>query len=346
MNRIRFTLLSLMIGPVVGLMAVAAMAQPIEPDAAAGEPVSLSERSLLDLPLAVFGDDRLSLRSQRPRLTMQLPLGQQQPLDAAGGSSFSWSLEAWQLNTASLAHIQCNNHSLSLDSYVAEDCRFVDQPLPENSINLVQVRGKWTAAPGVSLGVGAFHSDHSDPFLHGLQPATLGSTTSPALQPNLVAALSGRRIETSDGLDFNLSFGINTDNLGDFLVGLQVARYRQRMSLVEMGLSSDPSGGIDTLSEYASSAQLEFGWRRGSFSGDLTGSYRDQPLWLNGQSTPAEFNSFDLEFSWRPNNSSLSIGISNVLDARPRPDEPEAGLDDPLEQVYGRIPYVRYKHDL
>jgi hypothetical protein len=326
-------------------MTVGAMAQPVAPEETDSVGLFRDNPAPPNFPLSLFGDDRLAAPStQRPRMTMQLPLGREPALDGGRGRSFSLSLEAWQLNTASLAHIQCNNHSLSLDSYVAEDCRFVDQPLPENSVNLVQVRGKWTASPGVSLGVGAFHSDHGDPNLHGVEIPIFPSAISSALQPNLLAALSGRRIETSDGLDFNLSFGIDTDHLGDFLVGLQVARYRQRMSLVEMGLSNP--GAIQTLSEYASSAQLELGWRRGSFSGDLTGSYRDAPLWLNGQSTPAVFNSFDLEFSWQPNNSSLSIGISNVLDASPRPDEPEAALEDPLEQVYGRIPYVRYKHDL
>ena len=345
MNRARFILLSL----TGGLMAAQALAQPIEPgvvDPISGMPNSPARQNF---PLAIYAghSDRLALPTQRPRLTMQLPLGQQPIPDGRESTSFSWSLEAWQLNTASLAHIQCNNHSLSLDSYVAEDCRFVDQPLPENSVNLVQVRGEWTAAPGVKVGVGAFHSERGSGFAHqSLQAAPFLSAANARLQPDFLGALSARRVESSDGLDVNVSFGLNTDYLGDFLVGLQVARYRQRMSLVEMGLSSDPSGAINSLSEYANSAQLALGWRRGSFSGDLTGTYHDSPLWLNGQSTPAVFNSFDLEFSWQPSNSSLSIGISNVLDATPRPEESDAGLEDPLEQVYGRIPYVRYKHDL
>jgi len=323
-----------------------AVAQPVISGGSEADRGGPGGATFLDFPSAVFDNDGIALSGQRPRLTMQLPLGQPSALEDRPGSAFSWSLEAWQLNTASLAHIQCNNHSLSLDSYVAEDCRFVDQPLPENSINLVQVRGKWTAAPGLSVGVGAFHTDHGDSLLPAREAAGFFPTTGLQLQPNLLSTLSGRRIETSDGLDVNLSFGINTDHLGDFLVGLQVARYRQRLSMSEMGLSSEPGAAIGTLSEYASSAQLELGWRRGSFSGDLTGSYHDAPLWLNGEATPAVFNSFDLEFSWRPNNASLSIGISNVLDASPRPDEGETGLEDPLEQVYGRIPYVRYKHDL
>ena len=69
-------------------------------------------------------------------------------------------------------------------------------------------------------------------------------------------------------------------------------------------------------------------------------------LFSSGYS-PAEFSSFDLEFSWRPRNGSLSIGVSNVLDAQPRAENLDnAGRDEALDGVFGRIPYVRYKHDL
>ena len=60
-------------------------------------------------------------------------------------------------------------------------------------------------------------------------------------------------------------------------------------------------------------------------------------------------NTFDLEFSWHaPRNASISVGVSNLLDTAPRADEPgaESRLEDPMENIYGRIPYVRYKQDL
>jgi hypothetical protein len=292
--------------------------------------------------------DELGLPGARPRLTMRMPLNQRQSLNDADSrhadrSAFSWSLEAWQLNTASLAHIQCDHHTLTIDSFVAEDCRFVDQPLPENSVNLVQVRGEWMAAPGLRFGAGAYHGQQasSSPSYFSPTPLLAGFT---GLSP--LAPFGSSQIQDQGGLDLNMSFGISTERVGDFLVGLQLARYRQRMSMVELGLVNDPMAGIGHMHHYANSAQLSLGWRRGSFGGDLMGQYRDAPIWSAGGANQASFNSFDLEFSWRPRNGSLSIGISNVLDASPRLDEPEASLEDPMEHVFGRIPYVRYKHDL
>jgi hypothetical protein len=292
-------------------------------------------------PSFVLGDrDDSGLPGLRPRLTMRVPLDQGQlGSDPSERSAFSWSLETWQLNTASLAHIQCNQHTLTIDTFVAEDCQFVDEPTPGNAVNLVQVRGEWVAAPGLSFGMSAFHSQPTGSHRSMMvQPTSAWRSPSPL---NLFDAENS----SSDGLDLNLSFGISTERVGDFLVGLQVARYRQRMSMTELGMMSDPMADFGA-NHYANSAQLSLGWRKGSFGGDLLGQHRDTPLWLAGGSGVAPLNSFDLEFSWRPRNASLSVGISNVLDSGPRLDEPDSGMEDPLENVFGRIPYVRYKHDL
>src|SRR5699024_8184458 len=81
-------------------------------------------------------------------------------MDNSGDRSpFSWSLKAWQMNTASLAHIQCSQGMMTMDSYLAQDCRFVDRPLPSDSVNLLQVSGDWMAAPGLNLGISAFHGN-------------------------------------------------------------------------------------------------------------------------------------------------------------------------------------------
>jgi hypothetical protein len=292
--------------------------------------------------------DPIGLPGMRPRMTMSLPLGQDsqaQSLDASDRGTFSWSLEAWQLNTASLAHIQCRTHTLTLDSFLAEDCQFVDQPVPENSVNLVQFRGEWMAAPGLRFGLGAFRNQQ--------QPGSPALSDAMLSEQGAIPARHGFDRATPnpiDGVDLNVSFGLSTERVGDFLVGLQVARYRQRMSLTDLGLGADSlslSLGPESDFFYANSAQFSLGWRRGSLSGDLLGHHRDAPLWLTGTPTSAAYNSFDLEFSWRPKNASLSIGISNVLDNAPRLEESEAaGMDDPMEHVFGRIPYVRYKHDL
>lgn len=306
-----------------------------------------SEASLQTAPsqprLSLFGArDAAGLPGPRPRLTMSLPLRGDSLPAADQDRMFSWSLEAWQLNTASLAHIQCNRLTPSIDSFLAEDCRFVEDPVPQGSVNLMRVSGQWTAAPGLDFNVGAF-SARSD----GIDALPAAETILfPGADP-----LAGMR--TGEGLDAGVSFGIANEKVGDFLIGLQVARYRQRMSLLDLGLDHERLGGLSggDLERYANSAQLAVGWRRGRFSGDLMGQARDVPVWLApGQYGQAVLNSFDLEFSWRAvRSASISIGVSNVLDAAPRNlDEPalDPVLEDPMEQIYGRIPYVRYKHDL
>ena len=291
--------------------------------------------------------DGLGLPGMRPRLTMALPLQRGVGLEAEDGGPFSWSLEAWQLNTASLAHIQCHRMTSTIDSFLAEDCRFVDQPVPEHAVNLVQVRGEWTAAPGLSIGVGAFSVQP--------EPQFPGTSLNALRDPGAGMGLMPMSVRPSEGLDFNISFGIANERVGDFLVGLQLARYRQSMSLLDLGMgrSGDPLGLLHAgdIESYANSAQLAVGWRRGSFSGDLLASAREVPVYLgSGQYAQAPLNSFDLEFSWRAvRNASISIGVSNVLDAAPRTAEDsglETGIEDPLEHIFGRIPYVRYKHDL
>lgn len=288
----------------------------------------------------------LGLPRERPRLSMSMPLSSRRSslaaADEEAGSAFSWSLKAWQMNTASLAHIQCSQGMMTMNSYLAQDCRFVDGPVPSDSVNLLQVSGDWMAAPGLQLGISAFRGDES-PAAGAEQPFAFD------LDPDLLAR---RTADTGDGavegMDVNVSFGIQTERVGDFLVGLQLARYRQRMSLTELGMPFEPLDAHDET-YYSNSAQLLLGWRRGSFSGEMLGHHRELPLWLGADDAPGTLNSFDLEFSWHAQrNASLSIGVSNVMDASPRADEPnaEAALEDPLESVYGRIPYVRYKQDL
>ncbi len=301
-----------------------------------------------DAPVIQVIADRspLGLPGDRPRLSMAMPLSNRPSLSMADddgeGSAFSWSLKAWQMNTASLAHIQCSQGTMTMNSYLAQDCRFVDQPLPSDSVNLLQVSGDWMAAPGLQLGVSAFRGDDAD----NTEPAFAYD-----LSPELLARqrAAGTPEGAVEGLDVNVSFGIQTERVGEFLVGLQLARYRQRMSLAELGMAAQPRELRNDM-QYSNSAQLLLGWRRGRFSGEMLGHHRELPLWLGADQAPSTLNSFDLEFSWHAQrNTSLSIGVSNVMDAAPQGEEPSAdaaALEDPLESVYGRIPYVRYKQDL
>ena len=58
---------------------------------------------------------------------------------------------------------------------------------------------------------------------------------------------------------------------------------------------------------------------------------------------------FDLQFSWNaPWNGTLSIGARNLAKERP-PLDPNFGspsYTNEFYDVYGRVPYVKYKQDL
>lgn len=279
---------------------------------------------------------------QRPRLAVALSPSLRSDLDDA--PTLSWSLEAWEVNTASLAHIQCSRATRTIESFLVEDCRFVDRPLPDDSTNLVQVRGRWLAAPGLSVSAGAFAGRRPTgaPEISSLFAGPL-SQTGPAGLP---------ATERVEGLNMNVSFGLRMGQIGDLLLDLQLERYRQ---------SSDPFSNLSALAptpfdpsrlsfaerdEVNHAGQLGLGWRGRQFSADVTGQYRELPYWLGDGYRGEGFRSFDIEFSWRaPARSSISVGVSNVLDELPT-GAPDSNVQDAVDGIYGRIPYVRYKHDL
>ena len=324
-----------------------------------------SSRPPTGIGLGALLDDPEWLQTQRPRLAVALS---SQPDSGpfslmpaaseyvAGYSNdptpaVSWSLEAWQMNTASLAHIQCSSASRTLESFLVENCRFVDQPTPASAVNLVQIEGRWMAAPGLQVGLGAFSGQESMMAQSALGPMAVDL---PTVGPMIDSA---DMVDDVDGLSMNLSFGLQVGRIGDLILDLELSRYRRTPDsfAIRNGLfdgSSGPLGvpsGLNALqSQYQTAGQLGLGWRKDQFRADLVGQYRELPYWFGSEMSGEGFNSFDIEFSWRaPINSSISVGVSNVLNARP--DAASLGdgsMEDSIDSIYGRIPYVRYKHDL
>lgn len=308
----------------------------------------------------------LGLPGSRPRLSVSVPLsgpltdrilgleGLQASVadseaNADGGDRFSWSLRAWQLNTASLAHIQCSQHALTLDTFLAKNCQFVDQPVPDNAVNLVQIQGEWTAAPNVNVGLGLFRSEQSDDQLSDQLGQPLDQLASLFGLPSATPATPAGLVE---GAMANVSFGIEVERVGDFLVGLQLARYRQRSSLMDLGDPTEWAAAGRFDDQLTNAAQLNLAWQRGNFRGDLLGRYVDRPIrlgQLGDQTITAPPSGFDLVFSWRPGSASFSIGVSNVLDqgaSSANTATDNRTTDEGVRDIYGRIPYVRYKQDL
>lgn len=306
----------------------------------AGE--SVESPLTLILPEAPIGPGGQFRLSERPRLTVAVSPGLQmqrtEPLPA-----FSLSLEAWEMNTASLAHIQCSRATRTIESFLVEDCRFVEQPLPNDSASLVQVQGRWMATPGLSIGAGAYTGRQSTLAGAGPVVETGGSGN------------GGMLIDQVQGVNMNVSFGLSMGQIGNLLLDLQLERYRRSPESFSLNRGMVPpmfggqAGDIGQATSYSSAGQLGVAWRGSQFGADLTGQYQELPYWMGERLHGEGFRSFDLEFSWRaPARSSISLGISNLLNHLPgaAAKTSDQGMEETLDGIYGRIPYVRYKHDL
>ena len=299
----------------------------------------------------------------RPRLSVSLlhPGASTPALDGYSSSDrlslfdsrFSLGTGFWRDDSAGRqqeqpTHIFCQRGTVSGDRYLAEDCRLVRDPAPENSTSLVHLDGQWMARPGLNLGLGVFRGQSSPlPFTPEITPGLPGPSTD-AGPAGTNPVLPGRQ---SEGVDMNVSLELEAGRIGDFLVDLQLARYRDRLSSTPGSATtawlSDPSL-LNTGNIYRNSAQLSLGWNRGDFSGGVTGQYRDprRDSVIRYENRPEAVSSFDIEFSWRaPWNASIAVGASNVLDQQPADSRPEP-MEEPRDSVFGRIPYVRYKQDL
>jgi hypothetical protein len=255
-----------------------------------------------------------------------------------------------------LGSIHCQNGVLDAVSYRASDCTFVDDgpgqearrmiigagyDLGNNaraSINLFQdsARGSSAYQPGQDALIAP---QWLDPFQSGFASGALPGGFDP-VQPGVIA---GSRERT--GVDVEFQVGFSTDQAGDLVLGLQLTRVLD--SGTDGALYATPGAQNWTIAQPYDTARLSLGWNRGSFSGGIDSYYRS-PVDLVGASDLDRQATFDVHFSWRaPWNASLSVGASNLLgagsDDSPVNDNP---LADPLESIYGRIPYVRYKQDL
>jgi len=149
----------------------------------------------------------------------------------------------------------------------------------------------------------------------------------------------------ASGVDLNFKVGFATDTRGDLQLGLAFSRV---LEADFDGLYAQDASALSwTLAEPFNSARMNLEWSKGSFSTGIQGYYRDSVNFLN-RNTIDSMTTFDVHFTWRtPWNANLSVGASNVLNAGADSiGNAENQSADPLEPIYGRIPYVRYKQDL
>jgi len=255
----------------------------------------------------------------------------------------------------SLGSIQCVNGILRADSYTASGCRFVNEPLASSSQNQVNLGARLDLTKA-SASVNWFSraADVTQPGVR--QPGMSGAQTtitdrllSPNLGNPLLSPTAGDPLQylksEASGVDLNFKVGFTTDMRGDLQLGLAFSRV---LDADFQGIyAQDASAFSWTIAEPFNSAQMNLEWNNGPFSTGIQGYYRDSVNFLNRNSIDS-VTTFDVHFTWRtPWNGNLSVGASNVLNAgADSAGSAENQPVDPLESIYGRIPYVRYKQDL
>ncbi len=305
------------------------------------------------LTLESFGDSVVNQRNAAQFAATALDYRLDDRLSLQGGMALSEQGGTFH----ALGSIHCQNGVLDAVSYRASDCTFVDDgpgqtarsvvlgaayDLGERSrasINLFQQRASLTQPfrPGADALNGAALLN---PFESGLGA---GSGLLGGIDPLMAGIAAGESERT--GVDVEFQVGFSTDRAGDLVLGLQLTRILD--SGTEGVFYASPGVRNWTIAKPYDTARLSLDWNRGSFSGGIDSYYRSPVDFLDRNTLDSQA-SFDVHFSWRaPWNASLSVGASNVLGAG-ADDLPTADttLADPLESIYGRIPYVRYKQDL
>jgi len=286
-------------------------------------------------------------------------LGLDATLDVPLGNGFSMTAGAeHQMGKAqfqSLGSIRCMNGTLRSDSYTASGCRFVDEPYATTDRQQFRLGTQYEIG-NTSASINWFtqQAEVSNPGVSQLNRvggATIAadgllapSLANPLLSPSLGDPLQQFHNEAS-GVDLDFRVGITTDNSGDIRLGLAFSRV---LDAAYQGIYSSNSDPLSwTLAEPFNSARMNFEWSNGAFSSGIQGYYRDSVDFLNRNSVDS-LTTFDVHFTWRtPWNANLSVGTTNLLNSGTEDSgNTENRPVDPLESIYGRIPYVRYKQDL
>lgn len=281
--------------------------------------------------------------------TLDVPLSNGFSLTASANSSMG------KAQFQSLGSIQCMNGTLRPDSYTASGCRFVDNPYTTTNRRQF-ILGSNYEIGNASASINWFtqQADVSQPGINQHSRAgAAGIATDSLLTPGLVdpmfAPSPGDPLQQfnseASGVDLNFRVGFTTDTSGDIRLGLAFTR------VMDAGYQGIYSGSGDplswTLAEPFNSSRMNIEWSKGSFSSGIQGFYRDSVDFLNRDNVDS-LTTFDVHFTWRtPWNANLSVGASNVLNAGTEDTGNTENIPvDPLESIYGRIPYVRYKQDL
>jgi len=293
-------------------------------------------------------------------------LGLDATLDVPLGNNFSLTTGAnQQLAKAqfhSLGSIHCINGILRPDSYTASGCQFVNESNATSQSGQITLGARYdTDNASASIKWFTHNADVGNTGGRQLNmsrgvPVASDSLLIPGLGDPLLGPSTNvdplqQFMGQATGVDLDFRVGIATDNKGDIRLGLSFSHV---LDADYQGIYSNSQNPLSwTLAESFNSARINLEWNRGNFSSGIRGFYREPVNFLNRNSIES-LTTFDVHFTWKtPWNANLSVGTTNILNAGSEPfsttreaNKVEMQPNDPLESVYGRIPYVRYQQDL
>jgi hypothetical protein len=282
--------------------------------------------------------------------TLDVPLGNQFSLTAGVDQQLG------KAQFQSLGSIHCMNGILRPDSYTASGCQFVDESYATSQSRRISLGARYdTGNASASISWFTQNTDLSNPGVQQLNRASgisvapdrllMPGLSNPLLAPSAYMDPLQQFKGRTTGVDLDFRVGIATDNKGDIRLGLAFSHV---LDADYQGIYSNSQNPLSwTLAEPFNSARMNLEWSRGNFSSGIRGFYREPVNFLNRNSVDS-LTTFDVHFTWKtPWNANLSVGASNILNAGAEEvNNVDIQPSDPLESIYGRIPYVRYQQDL
>jgi hypothetical protein len=239
---------------------------------------------------------------------------------------------------AAIGQIHCEGGYFSPSGYTASGCQAA--PLGQS----LRIGGSFSPTSGVEVGLGVFDQQSNSGALSGISPVEQGLYNATLLASPLVAQdLQPRQ---GSGVDMDLHLNTSEFSLGRFQMDVAIAEYFGQESL-KRATAFDFNPPWLSTNDLQRQARLHLGWSKGAFSGGVEGIHQVyQPGALATASN--DWNTFNLYFSWQaPWSGRFSIGATNVLDTSLEDtNTQQPDTRQPLDGIFGRVPYVRYKHDL
>ena len=154
----------------------------------------------------------------------------------------------------------------------------------------------------------------------------------------------------AEGIDFDVSYIIQTENMGRFDIGLNAAKYTKYISQAYESSPKIEYQGDIGLPDLRMNQHIY--WGKGDWSAALTGYYTSAMEEEYGDTTYSLGSHFEIgiQMSYQlPWNASITVGANNLTNEEPEQNQDWYGwepFDFSLYDTRGRLVYFRYSQSL